>query len=165
MKTITAIIGVSALLFQMGCGSNQVVTSLQLVIAAAEAAMTTLEATGQIDPATATKITNYLTAVSTATSYAATELQSSDTPAQKATKIVQEFASVTAPVLPPGTAQTIISVVQAVTQAVANFLASIQPASAVSGSPALTLSSADRSKLQSIHARSEALKTRIAARR
>lgn len=100
------------------CGIS-VTNTLQLVIAAAEAA---LGALGQ------TTYLGWLKAISQAVSAAATELMSADSSAVKAEKIISAFLAIAAPILPPGTSQTIVDVIQTVLNAVAGFLASIAPA-------------------------------------
>jgi len=158
-------LGICILLFASlsvleSCGSSQVVTSLEVVIVSAEAAVTALGATGTIPPATVVTLDAYLKSTMQATLFASTELQSSDPPAVKATKIVQQFAAIAAPNLPPGTPAAIVAVIQAVTSAVAGFLQTIQPAAAQPAArPAMkiTFSPADENKLVSIHSRAQAL--------
>jgi len=145
-----------------------VTSTLQLVIAAAEAAV------GVIDPPAAVLINPYLRAVSLATSFAATELASSDTSPVKAEKIIAQFASITAPNLPPGISRTIVAAVEAVTTAVTNFLATIQPAAPppltarTTGKAApqtvpkqIKISSGDLTTLTSIKSRADALAAKI----
>lgn len=151
-----------------GCGISNVTTTLQLVIAAAEAAVGVLGSTGTIPPGTATLALNYLSAVSQATSFAATELASTDSSVMKAEKIIAKFASIAAPNLPAGTPQTILAVIQAVVQAVTNFLTSIQPAVPPGGAAIgknISISSQDRTTLTQIKGRSDALAVRISLMR
>lgn len=161
---------VSLLLLQ-GCGLS-VTSTLQLVIAAAEAAI------GVISPQYAAVIDPYLKAVSQATSFAATELASSDTSPVKAEKIVSQFAAIAGPNLPAGVPQTIVTAIQAVVTSVSNFLASIQSAapphmaataaraSGKTVKPAavpkqIKLSAADQQSLAAIKTRADALTARI----
>lgn len=154
-----------------GCGLS-VTNSLQLVIAAAEAAV------GIISPEYATRIDPYLKAVSQATSFAATELASTDTSPVKAEKIISQFAAIAGPNLPAGVPQTIVTAIQAVVTAVSNFLASIQPAApphmAATAARAsgrtvkpqtvpkeIKLSPADERALVSIKTRADALAAKI----
>lgn len=109
-----------ALLVFEGCGLS-VTNTLQLVIAAAEAAVAV------VSPEYAALLNPYLRAVSQATSFAATELASTDPSSVKAEKIIAQFASLAAPNLPPGVPQTIVAAIEAVTSAVANFLATMAP--------------------------------------
>jgi|SRR5271166_1575886 len=146
--------------FLTGCGTSQVVNTLEAVIASAEVAVATLGATGTVPAGTVTSLDAYLKAIASATAFASTELASTDSPAVKATKIALEFGMVVAPVLPPGIAQTVVVVIQAVTQAVANFLAAIQPAAAVAAAHApatMNLSSSDKVRLAAIGQRAQAL--------
>ena len=148
--------------FLVGCGTSSIVTALEAVIAAAEAAVATLGAVGTIPPATVTLLENYLTSVSEATAFASTELASNDSPAVKATKIIQQFAMIAAPILPPGTAQVVVDVIQAVTKAIANFLSQIEaPKTATANLSKLTLSDSDRAKLGKIHERATELEVKV----
>ena len=164
MKTYLALALAAFLILDLtSCGSAQVVTTLEAVVASGEVAVSTLATIGTIPPATAALINQYLKAVDQAAIFASTELASADTPAVKATKIAQQFAGVIAPTLPLGTAQVVLSVVQAVIGAVANFLTAIQPATTVTAAKSvnLKLSAGDVAKLAAIHARAEALLVRI----
>lgn len=161
-----------SLLILQGCAIS-VTSTLQLVIAAAEAAIPV------IDPAAASVAMPYLKAVSQAVSFASTELASADTSAVKAEKIITQFATIAAPNLPPGISQTIVSAVLAVTSAVGNFLATIQTAAPpavaatavrISGRAApkptavpkqITVSAKDQQALLAIRARADALAAKI----
>jgi hypothetical protein len=150
-----------------GCGVSNVTTTLEIVITSAETAVGVLGATGTIPPAVVTQVDTYLTLVSQATSFAATELASSDSSAVKADKIIAQFASISAPILPPGIAQTIVAVIQAVANAVANFLNTIQPAATTgihraSIPSSIKISSADKNTLSQIKLRADALTLKIA---
>lgn len=100
------------------CGAS-VTNTLQLVIAAAEAALGVLGITAYA---------GWLKAVSEAVSFASTELASSDSSVVKAEKIITQFALIAAPILPPGTAQEVVNAIEAVVTAIGTFLSSIQPA-------------------------------------
>ena len=157
------------------CSQSSVTLTLDLIVTAADAAVGVMQSTGQIPPGTATMITNYLGDLTTAVDFATTELASSDTAAVKAAKIAQEFAMIAAPNLPPGTASAIVSTIQAVAKAVANFLASVQTAAlniqavpaganAFAGkSGTLKLNSADMKALPKIKARNAVVKAKLAA--
>jgi hypothetical protein len=134
-----------------GCGVSSVVTSLELVTAASEAAVGALEGAGQITPATAMLIDQYLAQVSMATQFAATELASTDTTPEKISKIASQFAGIAIPDLPPGTAQAIVLTVQAVAKAVAAFLMNIQTPTPPASK--FVLSDNDRAKLAQIRGR------------
>ena len=113
----------AAVLIMLGltaCSQSQVTETLDLVIAAADAAVSVLA------PGTAALITPYLSEVSAAVDFATTELASDDSAAIKAAKIAQQFATIAAPNLPPGTAQVIVQAVAAVGKAVITFLGSLQ---------------------------------------
>ena len=111
----------------VGCTSNQVIQSLENILAASEAAFPIVAAAANLPPATPAAISAYLQAASTATANAATELGSGDPSAVKAAKIAAMFATVVRPVLPAGTPQEVAAVVTVVANAVANFLANFDP--------------------------------------
>lgn len=149
----------------VACSQSQVTETLALVVTAADAAVTTLQATGQIPPGTATLITNYLSEVSTGVSFATMELASTDSSALKASRIAQEFASITVPNLPVGTATAIGATVAAVVSAVSNFLATIQPAAAsltAAGAPTPKQIKVAKSALSKIDSQNAQLKLRLA---
>lgn len=103
---------------------------LDLVVSAADTAVTTLQATGSIPAPTATLIENYLSEVVNFTSFTTTELASSDSAAEKTAKISAEAAMVIEPQLPAGTPTVIVTVVNAVVQDVATFLENVKTTSA-----------------------------------
>ncbi|MGH7484617.1 MAG: hypothetical protein ACREMY_03300 [bacterium] len=157
---LAAVLAALALLLA-ACGTSSVVTALEAVVATAETAVSVLSATGQIPAPVATEINIYLGDVGTAAAFAASELASTDSTAVKVTKIIQQFSMIAAPSLPPGTAQTIIAVVQAVTTAIAKFLAQITPAVTAKRAavipPKITISSSDARKLLSLRTRALAI--------
>lgn len=165
-----------AALALVGCGQSSVTLTLDLVVTAADAAVSALQATGQLPAGTATQITAYLGDVTKAVDAATAELATMDTVAEKAAKIAQAFAGIAAPVLPSGTAQAIVLTVSAVATAVANFLASVQTTSAALDQPALAhaffganghwngkLSRADRKALKDIQAKNAKVKAALAS--
>lgn len=147
------------------CGASSVITGLELVTDAAEAAVTALAATGQIPAPTVTLIDNYLSQVSSATEFAVTELESTDTTAVKASKIIGQFAMIVAPDLPPGIAQGIVAAIQSVAKSVASFLATLgSPGTAPTAAqklPNLKLSDSDRGRLDKIRVRAQAVKAKV----
>lgn len=173
MKTLKKLLIVPlifGLMTLVGCGLS-VTNTLQLVIAAAEAAVSVAS------PAEAVVVNPYLLAVSQATSFAASELASTDSTANKVEKIVNQFATIAAPQLPAGTPQKIVAVIKAVDTAVVNFLASIQVPSptpsrlanahaaavkvAAVTPKSIKVSAADLKKLAAIKARAEALAAKL----
>lgn len=145
-----------------GCKQSSITTNLQLVIAAAETAVSVLEGTGTIPPPVGTLINTYLNAVSEGTVFASMELASTDPQPIKASKIIAKFASIAKPDLPAGTAQNIVTVIEAVANAAAKFLATIstaQTALATSAKP-LKMTSGDMAAMPKIQARAEALQVR-----
>jgi hypothetical protein len=142
--------------FLVGCGTSQVVSTLDAVVASAQAAVSVLGAAGQIPPGTVALIDTYLKAVSQAAMFASTEINSSDSTAVRITKIVQQFAMITAPNLPAGTAQNIVAVIQAVTQAIASFLTNLQPVG-VGTTASIRFSKSDLARLGAIHTKAQAV--------
>lgn len=164
-RMVRGLVGLLLVALLAGCGSGTVVTALELVTAASEAAVSTLEAAGQITPGTAIQIDSYLANVSAATQFAATELQSTDTTALKVSKIAAQFAGIAVPNLPPGTAQAIVTAIQAVANAVSKFLVQIQPPPAPSAKlPVLAFSSKDQVKLEAIRSRAEVVHQKVTKR-
>lgn len=117
------------LLTNVGCGTSSVITTLNLIVVSSEAAINVLVATSTINPATGKLITTYLNSVSVAVDKATTILASSESGVQKAIDISNAFAGIAQPLLPAGTPQVIVSVVEAVVVAVENFLKSVGPIS------------------------------------
>lgn len=91
-----------------------------------------LEAAGKIDPVAANLAVQYVSIVSVAAEKSVTELDSSDTNAQKIQVIVDAFAAVATPAFGSGVSTTIVSIVNSVASAVQIFLQQLQ-------SPAVTL--------------------------
>ncbi len=113
--------------------------NLELVITAAQVAIPAISAAGAIPPNTSAEIVKYLGAVNTAVGQTTTELASTDSSAQKATKITGFFAAAAIPVLPTGTDQRIVSVIQSVDAAIGVFLTSIGSAKRAPGLPAASV--------------------------
>lgn len=102
-----------AAIFLMACTSNNVVTALEAVIAAAEVALPLIP---NIPPADRTLAETYLQDASAGVSCASTELLTADAPVVKAAKLASCFASLNYAGLPP-VAQTIVVAVNAAIQA------------------------------------------------
>src|SRR5271156_42959 len=118
LQTSNRIAPLLALLFALtACSTSSLIATLQIVTDAVTVAIPVLQAAG-VDPAALALAQTYLTAVSTATSEAATELASSDTTAVKTSKILADFANVIAPTI--GNAQ-VAAVIRAVAAAVQSF--------------------------------------------
>jgi len=164
MRTLRLLTLSILLLSLFGCKSS-LTTTLNLVVAASEAAVGVLESTGSLPPAVGSQITTYLQLVSEATSFATTELASADTSQVKALKIAQEFAKIAQPTFGPGTPQTVINVVQSVVTAVLNFLQTIQPPpgahAARTAPPNIKLSADDMKTLDGINVRALQVKARL----
>lgn len=169
---LTLILVALMLLSLTACSGNQVTTTLQLVVAAAEAAVDTLGSTGSLSQDVVQQVDGYLLATSDGVQFATDELASSDTPAVKASKIAQKFAGISAPNLPPGTPQTVLAVVSSVSKAILSFLSTVQQSQAVlvahpeyatafAGEAKGKMPKAADKKLKDIKSRAERLKQRI----
>jgi Na+-transporting NADH:ubiquinone oxidoreductase subunit NqrC len=148
--TLLAVVLLVLLCFVLvACTSSSLIVSLQLVTDAVEVAIPVLAAAG-VDPAALTLVQNYLTAVSTATQQATTELASTDTTAVKAGKIASYFAAAIAPEIAN---VQVSAVVKAVAAAVQEFLALLNPApvTAAIAQSSVQPSFGDRRKLSSIY--------------
>lgn len=135
-----------------GCQTSTVITSLEAAVSAAEVAIPVIgQATG-LNPTTAAAIIAYLQAVNVATSQAATILAGPETSAQKSAEIVKLFANVSqgCKCVPAGTPQEVVTVVNAVANAVVNFLANLQQPNP----PALKVGVSDQAKLNNLRMRS-----------
>jgi hypothetical protein len=143
-----------------GCGQTSVTQTLNLIVGLAEIVLPFLPGVNGVEAAL---INGYLSSVSDAVSYATTELASADTPTEKYVKIAAEFAHAAVPVLPVGIAQTIVTDIANVANAVANFLKTIQaaPAAARAGGYKAQLTSGDLKALPKIAKRAAALKAKL----
>jgi hypothetical protein len=142
------------------CAPGQVVATLEGVIAAVEVALPLVMQGSGLPADQQAKITAYVSAVASATSQAAAELASTDSGQVKAAKVTAIFAGITAPMLPPGTAQRVVSIIASVSNAVAKFLALVQPAPMSFGARMVAVkvkvSGADTEKLSEIETRAQA---------
>jgi hypothetical protein len=153
-KTASALFLILVLLTS-ACQTSTIISTLEGVVSAAEIAIPVIGAATGLNPATAAAIVSYLQLVNIATAQAATILAGTGTSAQKAAQIVKLFAGIAAGCncIPPGTPQEVVAVVNAVAQAVLNFLTNFPPTPAPP--PALKVSAPDRAKLTSIRVRAE----------
>lgn len=122
-------------------GCNGLTTTLDAITIAVDAAVPILAASGVIPPGTATIIMSMSTKALAAVNATSTELASTDSQALKTAKIAQIWASVPlcAPtdttcsnILPAGTPTVVITIVQAISNAIVTFLqqAGVPPAQA-----------------------------------
>jgi hypothetical protein len=150
-------------MFVTSCTPQQTaVTALEAVSLAATTAIPTiiaLEAVGKVDPATAAVALQYAKAVSTASSLAATELNSSDTNAVKVSVVIADFEPVVAPSLGANVAPEVFAAVQAISSAIQLFITNLKSgqlvtaargASGVAQLNLVKLSHADKTKLVQI---------------
>ena len=145
-----------------GCQTSTVISSLESAVSAAEIAIPVIGAATGLNAKTSALIMAYLQQVNVATAEAATILANTSlTSAQKTAEIIKAFAGIAAGCncVPPGTPQEVVAVVNAVAQAVLNFLTNFQPAPAPP--VAVKVSAADATKLASLRARSEANITKL----
>jgi len=167
MKKLFALAGLLAL---TACSTSQLVDSLDIVTTAATAAVDALQSVASIPP----QVLTYLTAVNGGITCTTDELTAGDAAAVQASKIAACFAVSLQPVLPSGTPSTVVSVIDAVASALANFLKTLPSATVVSATPAgafsfapspktkpVKLSRKDKSKLADIRKRAAANAGRI----
>jgi hypothetical protein len=156
LAIIATILIVLLALFLVACQQSTVIATLENVVSAAEIAIPVIGAATGLNPATTAAIVSYLQQVNIATAEAATILAGAGTSAQKAAQIIQAFAKIAAGCncVPPGTPQEIVAVVNAVAQAVLQFLTNFPPTPAPP--PVVKVSAGDRTKLTSIRTRAEA---------
>jgi hypothetical protein len=151
------------------CAPGQVVATLEAVIAAVEVALPLVMQGSGLPADQQAKITAYVSAVANATSQAAAELASADSGQVKAARVTAIFAGITAPMLPPGTAQRVVSVVASVANAVAKFLVQVQPAPMSFGARMVAVkvkvSGADTDRLSQIQKRAQVVSAQLQARK
>jgi hypothetical protein len=94
------LISVAALVLATACNTSTLVSNLNAIIAGVDAALPIVQAVGGMPSETQELATEYLTAVSTATSQAATIIQSTDSGVLKATALMALFAKVVLPIIP-----------------------------------------------------------------
>ena len=154
MRTFLMILLIVALLMA-GCKSSTIISSLEAAVTAAEIAIPVIGAATGLNPNTSAAIVTYLQQVNIAAAQAATILAGAGSSAQKAAQIVQAFAKIAAGCncVPPGTPQEVVSVVNAVAQAVLNFISNFPVTPAPP--PVIKVSPESRAKLASIRLRAE----------
>ena len=132
-----------------GCSQNQVLASLEASVAATEALVVTLQATGKMSPATASEIESAIAGLPVAFRQTATELTSNDNTAEKALKISGYYASTIAALrmLPPD-ARVYATAITASIQA---FLSGLRPAQLVrSVTPEVAREKPDSKRLKAL---------------
>jgi len=155
MKTNAIMLKIVALamVVLVGCTQDQVLASLEASVAATEALVATLQASGKISPAIASEIENAVAGLPSAFRETTAELASSDSTATKSAKIAGYYASTIAALqtLPPD-AQAYASAISASIRA---FLSGLMPAQALDVSGTGTLTSDARTKLAARNVESE----------
>lgn len=114
--------GVLAASFELGCSADQVVQDLQIVDTATDAALAALALALPNLQSYVTLATTYLDAVSNFGQTVATELGSSDSGSEKASKILAAAVNLVVPVIPDA---NITKILQAVASAVAALLSAL----------------------------------------
>ena len=99
----------------------------ETVVTAAELAASTI-ATAEPGVPGIALASSYINAVGQAVDCTITERQSADSPAVQATKIAQCASAAVLPALPPGTPTTVVTLLNKVAAALANYLASLPTA-------------------------------------
>jgi hypothetical protein len=159
MKSIISIIPIVFLilaLLSVGCQTSTVISTLESVVSAAEIAIPVIGAATGLSSATSAKIVQYLQEVNIATAQASTILAGTGTSAQKAAEIAKAFAAIAqgCNCVPAGTPQEVVAVVNAVAQAVLQFLTNFPPTPAPP--PVVKVTAANRMALANIRVRAEA---------
>jgi len=160
----------------IACSGSQsdLTIALDVLVTAAETAISTLSATGGISGADATLALNYLSQVSTFIDFVEMEVKTSATVLEKATAIVNEAAMLGVKQLPPGLPTIIVTVFNAVLTAINNVISSVQTTSAVLVERGINsfadqkkwngkLSRRDRKSLEETAKKNADLKAKIAA--
>jgi hypothetical protein len=121
-------------LFLGGCSTGNLPTTLNVIseaCAAATVAIPLLEAANVIPTGIGNIVLAYTSAVSDAASKASAELLTTDTAAEKATKITQYFAAVAVPALGPTVGPEVQAIVNAIASAVNLFISQFNSPSAL----------------------------------
>jgi hypothetical protein len=163
---ITVILGMT-----VACSQSQLITTLNAAVTAAEIAIPVIGAAVGLPPTTLTAILTYLKLVSTFTGEAATILAGTGTAVQKSLLISEAAITITkgCNCVPPGTPTEVVTVVEAVVNAVGQFLANfptvkpLPPGTIVGGAPVkvnaatvkINISAADKATLISLKGRSD----------
>lgn len=164
-----------AVLLLAACSVNTLTSTLETITLSFEIALDVIGATGSVDPATLAQVSPYISAVSAATSRAATILASGEPGTQQASEIIAAYQAAVMPILGPGVNPRVVAVVNAVAAAVKVLLAHFgasPPAVGPQGRaasiaapatitvPKLKVTMSDKSKLHDIAKRSQAAASR-----
>ncbi len=124
LMTSAAIAVMIGLLVLASCQPSTLVSSLEGVVAAAEVAVPVIGAAAGIPAPALAAIVTYLRLVDAAAGQASTILAGAGTAAEKSAQIVAVFSNITAGCncIPAGTPAAVVSVINAVTGAVASFI-------------------------------------------
>ncbi len=155
-KSAIAIVLV-VVLFLTACQPSTLISALDAVVTAAEIALPIIGSTAGIPPAVMSGIVSYLQAVDVAIHQTSVILAGPGTAADKAAQILAAFAGTAAGCncIPPGTPQVVVSVIQAVANAIAKFLAQFAQPSLLASDHAIKITRADRAALAKIRTRAE----------
>lgn len=167
-------LSIVAVLLLAACSVNTLTSTLETITLSSEIALDVIGATGSVDPATLAQVSTYLSAVSTATSKAATILASGEPGTQQASEIIGLYQAAILPVLPPSTNPRVVAVINAVAAAVKVLLAHFgaSPPAVPQGRaasiaapatitvPKLKVTMGDKSKLHDIAKRSQVAASR-----
>jgi hypothetical protein len=153
-----------ALTMMTSCSQSQLITTLNAAVTAAEIAIPVIGAAVGLQPATLTAILTYLKLVSTFTGEAATILAGTGTAVQKSLLISEAAITITkgCNCVPPGTPSEVVTVVEAVVNAVGQFLANFPTTPAVKTAAStkaatvkINFSAADKVTLNQLKSRSD----------
>ncbi len=126
LRSVLCLCAIAAVVVTSSCSA--VVGTLDGIVdgtAALEPIVAASSAAGQIPPATATVVMNYLEAVSTAASNSVTEWESKDSETVKIATIGADFASVPAPALGPGVSVVIVTSISSIDLLVSQLMEQI----------------------------------------
>lgn len=147
---------VSLLAVNVACGGPSVITTVETLATAAEAAVTALEVAGTIPPSVGQVIAEYLGEIATAAQQAAT-LAQTESGAKLASDVVALFVNIQLSDVPP----QYQFIVQGVAQAVSQLLKYFTPASFPAKSPVLSVSNSQKKKLAALSMRFKVVNDRI----
>ena len=119
VRKLISFLAIGALLFQFGCGGDALASELNLIIS------TTSAVVDIVEPQYAAQLNPYFTSLTTFVDEVTTELATTDTAIQRATKIAADAAAIAKPDL-TGLPATIAARVEAIAPLVADLVTSVQ---------------------------------------
>lgn len=165
MTNLRIPVAVLLVLLLTACPSaNSTIKILNTILTSAETLLPIITAGAGLDANLQKNLSNYLHAASGALVLTSDILNTNGSAAVKASQVTTAWAGVTAPILPAGTPQRVVSLVQAISSAITNLLQQFAPTPAAPGAPSarvpkpIVVSASDAARLLEIRGRAVAIK-------